>query len=99
MECFGICLNSEKHFGGCTSYNLLLALLLFQPRRAKHSLAESSQKTPVPVIESLEFGGDNAETMPLQQEELDGLAENFENFHLDGKKMDLHSDAKVNCVF
>lgn len=35
------------------------------------------------MIESLEFGGDNHETLALEQDELDGLAKNFEQFNFD----------------
>lgn len=46
-------------------------------------MCEKSTETPIQVIESLEFGGDNHETLALEQDELDGLAKNFEQFNFD----------------
>ncbi|CAL1137239.1 unnamed protein product, partial [Cladocopium goreaui] len=55
--------------------------------RARNSL-DQAQEVPIPVIESLGFGGDNQETLQLAPGELDDLAKDFQSFQLDGEKMD-----------
>lgn len=60
---------------------------------------DKAQEVPIPVIESLGFGGDNQETLQLAPGELDDLAKDFQNFQLDGEKMDDISPAPAPPAF
>lgn len=47
-------------------------------RIAKFTVAKKSMENPIMVVESQAFGTEEAETLPLQQCELEALAKNFQ---------------------
>ena len=63
-------------------------------RKAKEALEESSKGTPVPVFDTFPFTGDDGETQPLLESELQALASTF---HLEDPE--IPSEGLVPCLY
>ena len=62
----------------CFNLSSFPSTILSLPRKAKEALEEDIKDKPILVMESLPYGCDNHDTLPLGESEMDLVAQSFD---------------------